>query len=44
MPSDKLRAGRNLIIFKIPCLDKQKFTQKFKFEDKKIYYMAINSV
>jgi hypothetical protein len=44
VPSDKLKAGRNFIRFKIPCLDKAKFTSKYQHEDKKVYYMAVNSV
>lgn len=44
VPSDKLKLGKNFIRFKIPCLDRAKFTSKYQHEDKKVYYMSVNSV
>lgn len=44
IPSDRLKLGKNFVRFKIPCLDRAKFTAKYQHEDKKVYYMAVNSV
>ena len=44
IPATGLKAGKNIVTFKIPCLDRNKFTTKFQFEDRKVYFMAVNSV
>lgn len=43
IPHEKLRAGKNYIRFKIPCLDRAKFVAKYQHEEKKVYYFAVNS-
>ena len=44
IPNDKLRVGKNFLRFKIPCLDKNKFTHNFQFEEKKEYFFALNLI
>ena len=44
VPDSQLRIGKNILKFKIPCLDKHKFIASYQYEEKKEYFFAINLV
>jgi len=44
IPDDKLKIGKNYLKFKIPCLDRGRFTSSYQYEETKEYFFAINLV
>ena len=44
IPKNSVRPGKNVLRFKIIKLDKQKFEFRFQYEEKGIYFLAINVI
>lgn len=44
IPKDNLKSGKNVLRFKIYCIDKERFINKYQYEEKGTYFFAINSI